>query len=345
MNKTLIYLLLVISLNTIISTDACSTKAGDSEITDIECRKLTVVSSETDLCVLKKGVGCEEKTICEYETDHCSVKVEGYKCTAGEENSCTPSKIICGEEEEGELSEDYCKLLDVEEGKECKFIGGKCTPTSITCGQEEDGKSSEDYCQLLDVEEGKECNYIAGQKCTPTQIICGQQEAGKASPTYCNLLKVDDGNTQACVKDGDKDQCIQASNCRQVTIGATNTICEKLAVTKPGKEKCIVEGNACSIKTICNGAVGTSDNECKDFYVSDSATKKCVKKTDEDICEEKPKSEDEIITPVPSTQNQTSSNTSVSTNNGNSNSTNKDDENGIEGMKISLFIFTLLLIF
>ena len=307
MNKTLIYFLLVISLNTIISTDACSTKEEDNEITDIECRKLTVTNSETDLCVLKKGVGCQEKKICEYETDHCSVKVEGYKCTAGEENSCTPSKI--------------------------------------TCGQEEDGKSSEDYCQLLDVEEGKECKFIAGQKCTPTQIECGQQEKGKASPTYCNLLKVEDKTTQACVKDGDKDQCIQASNCDQVTIGATNTICEKLAVTKPGKEKCIVEGNACSIKTICNGAVGTSDNDCKDFYVTDSATKKCVKKSDKDICEEISKSEDEIITQVPSTQNQTSSNTSVSTNNGNSNSTNKDDENGIEGMKISLFIFTLLLIF
>ena len=307
MNKTLIYFLLVISLNTIISTDACSTKEEDNEITDIECRKLTVTNSGTDLCVLKEGGGCEEKAICEYETDHCSVKVEGYKCTAGEGNSCTPSKI--------------------------------------TCGQEEDGKSSNAYCKLLDVEEGNECKFIAGQKCTPTQIECGQQEKGKASPTYCNLLKVEDKTTQACVKDGDKDQCIQASNCDQVTIGATNTICEKLAVTKPGKEKCIVEGDACSIKTICNGAAGTSDNDCKDFYVSDSVTKKCVKKSGEDICEEIQKSEDEIKTPVPSTQNQTSSNTSVSTNNGNSNSTNKDDENGIEGMKISLFIFTLLLIF
>ena len=306
MNKTLIYFLLVISLNTIISTDSCSSKAAISEITEIECRKLTVTKPETDLCVLKKGVGCEEKPICDSETE-CSVKVEGYKCTKNEDNSCTPSKITCGEEEEGE--------------------------------------SKEDYCQLLEVEEGKECKYITGQKCTPTQIECGQQEKGKASPTYCNLLKVEDKTTQACVKDGDNDKCIQVSNCRQVTIGATNTICEKLAVTKPGEEKCIVEGNACSIKTICNGAVGTSDNECKDLYVTDSATKKCVKKSDKNICEEISKSEDEIITSVPSTQNQTSSNTSVSTNNGNSNSTNKDDENGIEGMKISLFIFTLLLIF
>lgn len=306
MNKTLIYFLLVISLNTIISTDSCSSKAAISEITEIECRKLTVTKPETDLCVLKKGVGCEEKAICDSETE-CSVKVEGYKCTKNEDNSCTPSKI--------------------------------------TCGEEENGKSAEDYCELLDVEEGKECKYTTGQKCTPTQIECGKEEAGKASPTYCNLLKVENENTQACVKDGDKDQCIQASNCDQVTIGATNTICEKLAVNKPGKEKCIVEGDACSIKTICNGAAGTSDNECKDLYVTDSATKKCVKKSGEDICEEISKSEDEIITQVPSTQNQTSSNTSVSTNNGNSNSTNKDDENGIEGMKISLFIFTLLLIF
>lgn len=307
MNKTLIYFLLVISLITIISTEACSTKENDNEMNEIKCRKLTVTNLGTHLCVLKVGVGCEEKKICEYESEQCSVKVEGYECTKNEDNSCTPSKI--------------------------------------TCGQEEEGKSSENYCQLLDVEEGNECKYTTGQKCTPTQIICGKEEAGKASPTYCNLLKVDNGNTQACVKDGDNDKCIQASNCDQVTIGATNTICEKLAVTKPGEQKCIVEGNACSIKTICNGAAGTSDNDCKDFYVSDSATKKCVKKSGEDICEEIQKSEDEIITTVPSTQNQTSSNTSVSTNNGNSNSTNKDDENGIEGMKISLFIFTLLLIF
>ena len=344
MNKTLIYFLLVISLITIISTEACSTKENDNEMNEIKCRKLTVTNSGTHLCVLKVGGGgCEEKAICD-ETD-CSVKIEDYKCTKGEDDICTPSKITCGQEDSGKSSEDYCKFLDVEEGKECKFIEGKCTPTSITCGQEEDGKSSEDYCQLLDVEEGKECKFIAGQKCTPTQIECGQQEKGKASPTYCNLLKVEDKTTQACVKDGDNDKCIQVSNCRQVTIGATNTICEKLAVTKPGEEKCIVEGNACSIKTICDGAVGTSDNDCKDFYVTDSATKKCVKKSDKDICEEISKSEDEIITSVPSTQNQTSSNTSVSTNNGNSNSTNKDDENGIEGMKISLFIFTLLLIF
>ena len=295
MNKTLIYFLLVISLNTIISTDSCSSKAAISEITEIECRKLTVTKPETDLCVLKKGVGCEEKAICDSETE-CSVKVEGYKCTKNEDNSCTPSKI--------------------------------------TCGEEENGKSAEDYCELLDVEEGKECKYTTGQKCTPTQIICGKEEAGKASPTYCNLLKVDNGNTQACVINKDNNQCIQASKCDQVTKGATKTICEKLAVNTSGKEKCIVEKDACTIKTICNGAAGTSDNDCKDFYVSDSATKKCVKKSGEDICEEIQKSEDEIKTTVPSTKNQTSSNT-----------TNKDDENGIEGMKISLFIFTLLLIF
>ena len=295
MNKTLIYFLLVISLITIISTEACSTKENDNEMNEIKCRKLTVTNLGTHLCVLKVGGGgCEEKAICD-ETD-CSVKIEDYKCTKGEDDICTPSKI--------------------------------------TCGQEDSGKSSEDYCKLLDVEEGKECKFIEGQKCTPTQIKCGQQEAGKASPTYCNLLKVDDENTQACVKDGDNDKCIQASKCEDVTKGATKTICEKLAVKTSGKEKCIVEKDACTIKTICNGAAGTSDNDCKDFYVSDSATKKCVKKSGEDICEEIQKSEDEIKTQVPSTKNQTSSNT-----------TNKDDENGIEGMKISLFIFTLLLIF
>ena len=295
MNKTLIYFLLVISLITIISTEACSTKENDNEMNEIKCRKLTVTNLGTHLCVLKVGGGgCEEKAICD-ETD-CSVKIEDYKCTKGEDDICTPSKI--------------------------------------TCGQEDSGKSSEDYCKLLDVEEGKECKFIEGQKCTSTQIKCGQQEAGKASPTYCNLLKVDDENTQACVKDGDNDKCIQASKCEDVTKGATKTICEKLAVKTSGKEKCIVEKDACTIKTICNGAAGTSDNDCKDFYVSDSATKKCVKKSGEDICEEIQKSEDEIKTQVPSTKNQTSSNT-----------TNKDDENGIEGMKISLFIFTLLLIF
>lgn len=297
MNKTLIYFLLVISLITIISTEACGAKENDDKMNEIKCRKLTVANSDTHLCVLKEGGGgCEEKKICEYESEQCSVKVEGYKCTAGEENSCTPSKI--------------------------------------TCGEEENGKSAEDYCELLDVEEGKECKYTTGQKCTPTQIICGKEEAGKASPTYCNLLKVENENTQACVINKDNNQCIQASKCDQVTKGATKTICEKLAVNTSDKEKCIVEKDACTIKTICNGAAGTSDNDCKDFYVSDSATKKCVKKSGEDICEEIQKSEDEIKTPVPSTKNQTSSNT-----------TNKDDENGIEGMKISLFIFTLLLIF
>ena len=59
--------------------------------------------------------------------------------------------------------------------------------------------------------------------------------------------------------------------------------------------------SACVAKTICNGAAGTSDDDCQNFWVTDSDTKKCIKKSEENKCEEVQKAEEEQPNPTPNT--------------------------------------------
>ena len=164
----------------------------------------------------------------------------------------------------------------------------------IACGEEDEEKSSEVLCPKLGVEEGYKC-IKGSKKCEPEQIECGEEESGKASISYCPTLKVNNPSSQECVKDETDNVCIVATNCADVKLGATDDICAKLAVSD--NEKCLKEGNACVVKIKCNGATGASNDDCSAYYVSDSTTKKCVKVSNENLCEEVSKSEEEIQDP------------------------------------------------
>ena len=206
-------------------------------------------------------------------------------------------------------------------------------------------KSSEAYCPLLKVNEGYSC-IKGSEKCEPVQIVCGSEESGKASTNYCPLLKVTDSTKQACVKDGKEEKCILASNCEDVEIGATDIICAKFTFSDKS-QKCVKEGDACKAKTICEEGVGESNEQCAKYYVSDITEKKCVKKTNENKCEEVNKTEEEKKNDKENNKENSTTKTSEnaktsSSKNLSSSSKSSASNSKSENLKLSFILFLII---
>ena len=205
------------------------------------------------------------------------------------------------------IEDSECRQLGITEGNPSEqyiCIKNTDTPESTGCKEEKlcQYQGEKDDCSGYPTAIGYKCIRNEGN-CEAEQIICGEEGAGKGSSDLCPLLKVDDEEHKACVKHETEAKCIIAENCEEVKVDATDEICAKLSVDS-GK-KCLTEGFACVAKTICNGAAGASDDDCKDFWVSDSNSKKCAKKEGEDKCEEVSKAEEEQPTPnTPATEAQ-----------------------------------------
>ena len=293
MNKIFLIFIFLSLIFNIVRTDNCE---GGNDFTDAQCRELTIQNNnpaENYICV-KGESGCEEKLKCSHaNTDTCLTSAPsqlGYKCELND-GECGEIQIECGKEAEGKFSDTYCPLLKVNDGYSCIKGSEKCEPVQIECGKEEDGKFSDTYCPLLKVNDGYSC-IKGSEKCELVQIECGKEAKGNASKDYCRLLKVPDPTKQECVKDGKEEKCILASNCEDVEVGATDIICAKFTLTDKS-QKCVKEGDSCKVKTICEGAVGESNEQCAKYYVSDITEKKCVKKSNENKCEEVNKTEEE----------------------------------------------------
>ncbi len=255
MNKIILIFIFLLLIFNIVRANDCE---GGEGFTDAQCRELTIKIGDPPahyICIKGESV-CEEKL----------------KCSFANKDTCpnsAPEKL----------------------GYKCELNGEECGEIQIECGNEENGKASEDYCPRLKVNDGYSC--IKGtEKCEPVQIECGNEENGKASEDYCPRLKVNDPTKQECVKDGKEEKCILASNCEDVEVGATDIICAKFTLTDIS-QKCVKEGDSCKVKTICEGAVGENNEQCAKFYVSDITEKKCVKKSNENKCEEVNKTEEE----------------------------------------------------
>ena len=255
MNKIILIFIFLSLIFNIVRTDNCE---GGNDFTDAQCRELTIQNNspaENYICV-KGESGCEEKLKCSHaNTDTCLTSA--------------PSQL----------------------GYKCELNDGECGEIQIECGKEAEGKFSDTYCPLLKVNDGYSC-IKGSEKCEPVQIECGKEAKGNASKDYCRLLKVADSTKQECVKDGKEEKCILASNCEDVEVGATDIICAKFTLTDKS-QKCVKEGDSCKVKTICEGAVGESNEQCAKYYVSDITEKKCVKKSNENKCEEVNKTEEE----------------------------------------------------
>ena len=200
------------------------------------------------------------------------------------------------------IEDSECRQLGITEGNPSEqyiCIKNTDTPESTGCKEEKlcQYQGEKDDCSGYPTAIGYKCIRNEGN-CEAEQIICGEEGAGKGSSDLCPLLKVDDEEHKACVKHETEERCIVATNCVDVKVDATDEICAKLSVDS-GK-KCLKEGVACVAKTICNEAAGASDDDCKDFWVSDSNSKKCAKKKGEELCEEVSKAEEEQ--PTPNTQ-------------------------------------------
>ena len=204
------------------------------------------------------------------------------------------NKLCSEESENSDIDPSECKKLEVQDSQNICIKGDSGCEEQKSCDSYEGQTDCSGYPTL----DGFECIKNDENNCEKQQINCGQEGDGNGSSYLCKLLKVDDDEHTACVKDETDAKCIVATNCEHVKVDATDDICEKLSVEN-GK-KCLKEGVACVAKTICNGATGTSDDDCKDFWVSDSNSNKCAKKEGEDKCEEVSKAEEEQ--PTPNTQ-------------------------------------------
>ena len=265
MNKVLLYCVLSFLIVKVIN-EACSEYSENSSMKDFECKELAVENDE-NICV-KGESGCKEEKRCENQG-----------------------------------TQETCSQYPTSNGYKCiKTTEGTCDKEQVECGQETDTGVNDNYCQKLKVDDGYKC-IKGSEKCEPEQIMCGAEGDGNGSSELCGLLKVNDAEHQVCVKHETQTKCIIAENCEEVKVDATDLICAKLSVDS-GK-KCLKEGVACVAKTICNGAAGTSDDVCQNFWVTDSNSKRCAKKDGEDLCEEVAKAEEEQPTPnTPATEAQ-----------------------------------------
>jgi len=362
MNKVLLYFVLSILIVKVFN-EACSSKEGEENIEDSECRQLSITEGNPSvqyICIKNtESSGCKEEKLCQFQEgqENCSgYPTEiGYKCIKNGEK-CEAEQIICGEETDNDVNDEYCQKLKVDDGYKCIKGSTKCESKQINCGEETDNDVNDEYCQKLKVDDGYKC--IKGStKCESKQINCGEEGAGKGSSDLCPLLKVDDEEHKACVKHETEARCIVATNCVDVKVDATDEICAKLSVDS-GK-KCLKVGVACVAKTICNGAAGTSDDECKDFWVSDSNSKKCAKKEGEDKCEEVSKAEEEQPTqqqtpnPTPTPASEASQNTQTTQNSQTTSSdttssttqaTKSSNLSSADGIKMSLMILIIMFI-
>lgn len=206
---------------------------------------------------------------------------------------------LCSEESgNSDIDPSECKKLEVADSQNICIKGDSGCEEQKSC--EHYTNQDENDCSNYPTLDGYECIKNDDNNCEKQQINCGQEGDGNGSSYLCRLLKVNDDEHTACVKDEIDPKCIVATNCQDVKLDATDEICEKLHV-EDGK-KCLKEGDTCVVKTICDGAAGTSDDDCQNFWVTDSNSKRCAKKDGDDICEEVSKTEENQPNPTPNTQ-------------------------------------------
>ena len=130
--------------------------------------------------------------------------------------------------------------------------------------------------------------------CKEEEILCKTAKNGENNE-QCSHYKISAENSEnyKCIKNFDTAEdaaaCIEQLKCELQTTGATDEICSKLAVDDDEQETCVKNGDKCTILTYCEYGIETSDEVCANYALKNK-NNKCVKKSDEDKCEEVAKS-------------------------------------------------------
>ena len=282
----------------------CASVNEDDLKTQSDCSKYPVSDKEKFGCRQKaKQSQCEEIYFCDKvpknDAGECSsfiVPDENHICiedSESKDNKCK-STFICDKATSKDCSNYYVtdpkkKCMESSaSGKNCEEIyyceevpkaeAGDCTAYPVS----EKNRKTHTCKQLTDSET---------KGCFEEEINCLTAEKGE-SDEQCSHYKVSDPDKN-CAKNTDTSAgaapCTEVSKsaCELKTSGATDDICNDLAVDKASEQICIKnpKGNNCLQLTYCEYGYAEINSDCA-AYTLKNKEKICKKKADANICEE-----------------------------------------------------------
>jgi len=289
-----------------------ATNAANDEV----CNKYPVVPAKkaTHVCIKDPIQSkCKEEFLCEAVAKGDSVQCPDYpvkianKATHGCIQSRNPEKAcqeekFCQSNTEG-TSDEQCRRYPVTK----ENIGKKA------CIKKEDsgamGCVEKELCTTITKGTGVDCskypvsdenmkNYLCkavegNDKCSEVEISCLEATKGE-SDEQCSNYKVSGSDpNKKCAKNTETSEgatpCAEVSKsaCELKTSGATDDVCNGLAVSKTVEQICIKnpEGNNCLQLTYCEYGIGIDDYDCAKYALKNK-DKVCKKKVDSNKCEE-----------------------------------------------------------
>ena len=289
----------------------CASVNEDDLKTQSDCSKYPVSDKEKFGCRQKAEQSqCEEIYFCDKvpknDAGECSsfiVPDENHICiedSESKDNKCK-STFICDKATSKDCSNYYVtdpkkKCMESSaSGKNCEEIyyceevpkaeAGDCTAYPVS----EKNRKTHTCKQLTDSET---------KGCFEEEINCSTAEKGE-SDEQCSHYKVSDPDKN-CAKNTDTSAgaapCTEVSKsaCELKTSGATDDICNDLAVDKAGEQICIKnpKGNNCLQLTYCEYGYAETNSDCA-AYTLKNKEKICKKKADANICEEVVRTEED----------------------------------------------------
>ena len=293
-----------------------------SEANDEKCAKYPVSFGKinTHICIKnpeETGSSCIEQPLCEsvekqgtteVECSNYPVKNKDNLCvknTIGE-NPCK-EMLLCNKKEDG-TSDEECRKYPVSLANKGINICIKNPNNNIMGCIEEKlcdkvPKADNVDCSKYPVSDTNKNTHACNAISNPTDFACEEVamsginclDAKKGdSDEQCSKYKKSSANKQ-CIKNTQTtgSPCIEKelSPCELKTSGASDEICNGLAVEKEGEQKCVKDGDKCIQLTYCKFGIGNSDNDCSVFAL-ENKEKECKKKKDENKCEEVEKKEE-----------------------------------------------------
>ena len=289
----------------------CASVNEDDLKTQSDCSKYPVSDKEKFGCRQKaKQSQCEEIYFCDKvpknDAGECSsfiVPDENHICIEDSEskvNKCI-STFICDKA----TSKDCSNYYVTDPKKKCmeSSASGKNCEEIYYC--EEVPKAEAGDCTAYPVSEKNRkthtCKQLTNSEtkgCFEEEINCLTAEKGE-SDEQCSHYKVSDPDKN-CAKNTDTTAgaapCTEVSKnaCELKTSGATDDICNDLAVDKAGEQICIKnpKGNNCLQLTYCEYGYAETNSDCA-AYTLKNKEKICKKKADANICEEVVRTEED----------------------------------------------------
>ena len=315
------------------STKACKEVPFCSHVTssetDKDCSKYPIENDDKDkACISKEaddtGKICQEKYLCDKvpkgTTEDCknfaltgdSKYTHECKSISDETYACKSEKYKCSAVPKIKVETSIkCSDFDVDSTKTETHVCIEDTTSSekqckeeYLCTKATSGANNEE-CSKYPVEIDKRTTHgcvkdsTKDQGCKEEQL-CDKVTLETPSDTECAKYPVSFDKIQShiCVKNPEStvSSCIeQQLKCESKTSGATDDIREGLSVEKTGEQKCVKDGDKCSLLSYCDYGIGSSDEDCAKFALKDEK-KECKKKEGENKCEEVEK-KTEPVTP------------------------------------------------